>query len=311
MARYYCFRVKSPTQINLARVLSQRGWLATRIAWRAQVRDDWLDFPVKISETLEYKHLLADFCKAHGLSDLVPLTYYLDDLNWQEVVSQVSKEKWGRFILKPSLLNNGQSIHLFDKPDDLAAHFLTNRRMGGPHVLQRYIDPPHLIQGPSYGHKYSIRQLLVLSTHAGCGLFPQGYLNIALKPYVPDDFGLATHLTNEHLTHGRMNVVQRLSTEMDIYKPFEDRITLACQRICDALKNALPKQWLAESPYIGCFGIDFMVDASEKLWLLEVNHGPCFPTDTLHPLYVNLYAPFWEAVIDQFIEGNGSCFIKL
>lgn len=300
-----------PTQTNLAHFLTLRGWRRTRIPWRAKLNDDWLNFPEEISETLEYKHRLALFCLQQGLSELMPTTYYIDDHNWQEVLGRVEGERWGRFILKPSLLNNGQYILLFDSPDVLFDYFIKGKRMGGPHVLQRYIDPPHLIQGPTHGHKYSIRQLMVLSTHAGFGLFPDGYLNIALKPYVRDEMDLAAHLTNEHLSHERMNVVQRLSHEMAIYQPFEDKIFEACQQLCSVLRHSFKHQWQDSQPSIGCFGVDFMVGHDEKIWLLEVNHGPCFPTDASHPLYNKLYTPFWNAVIDQFIEGRQSSFKQL
>lgn len=311
MSGYYFFRSKTPTPVNLAKFLSHRGWSSTWMPWRAQVKDDWLEFPSVISETLEFKHLFATFCQQQGLQDLIPQTFCLDDQSWPDILDQVSCEAWGKFILKPSLLNNGQHIHIFNRIESLYHYFLHGKRMGGPHVLQHYIDPPHLIQGPSEGHKYSIRQLMVLSTHAGCALFPQGYLNISLKPYSSSDPELAGHLTNEHLNHQKMNVAQRLSHEMAVYQPYEDKIVLICQWICDALKRKFPKQWQDKHPRIGCFGVDFMVDANERLWLLEVNHGPCFPTDTSHPLYQKLYAPFWEAVIDHFIEGKHSCMIEL
>ncbi|MGL5741477.1 MAG: hypothetical protein ACRCXC_02455 [Legionella sp.] len=32
-------------------------------------------------------------------------------------------------------------------------------------MLQRYIVKPQLIQGPVFGHKFSIRVLVVISTH--------------------------------------------------------------------------------------------------------------------------------------------------
>ncbi|WP_367606476.1 tubulin-tyrosine ligase [Legionella sp. W05-934-2] len=311
MTDYYCFRKESPTQTNLATFLSQIGWTATRIPRRAKVSDAWLDFPIAISETLEYKHRLAKFCQQHGLSDLIPLTYCLDEDNWQTILGLVDKESWGRFILKPALLNNGQNIHIFENPETLYDYYVSRKRLGGPHVLQRYIEPPHLIQGPTHGHKYSIRQLMVLSTHAGCGIFPNGYLNIALRPYADVTQDLSVHLTNEHLSDERINVVQRLSSEMVIYQPFEDPIIHACQRLSDALRHSFQEHFQDEKPRIGCFGVDFMVDANETLWLLEINHGPCFPVDAAHPLYEKLYTPFWQAVINQFIVGKPSRFIAI
>jgi tubulin--tyrosine ligase len=185
--------------------------------------------------------------------------------------------------------------------------------MGGPQVLQRYIVQPQLIKGPSAGHKFSIRQLVVLSTHAGCALFPDGYLNIALKPYQQNNFEqLNVHLTNEHLDDERINVVQRLSHEMDVYQPYKPDIIAICKLLVSTLKREFAPLWHDNQPRIACFGFDFMVEAlNERLWLLEVNHGPCFPVDDLHPLFNNLYKPFWQQVVKQFIDRQPSDFIIL
>lgn len=111
----------------------------------------------------------------------------------------------------------------------------------GPQVLQRYIDKPQLIQGPTFGHKFSIRELLVVSTHVGSALFPSGYLNIALKPYQEDNFNLLeAHLTNEHLSDERLNVVQRLSDDMAIFQPYKQGIISMCQLVVKSLKSNLP-----------------------------------------------------------------------
>ena len=44
-----------------------------------------------------------------------------------------------------------------------------------------------------------------------------------------------------------------------------------------------------------------MLDDQDKMWLLEVNHGPCFPIESHHPLQEILYQKFWQSMIDQFV----------
>ena len=53
---------------------------------------------------------------------------------------------------------------------------------------------------------------------------------------------------------------------------------------------------------LAIFGFDFMVDADERVWLLEANHGPCFPISDAHSLQKNLYHEFWHNFIASFIN---------
>ncbi len=306
---------KSPTHANLARLLKEQGWESSSASTPTLVNDSWLQFSPVISETLEYKHLLAAFLQDNQLDHLMPETFFIDDQNWPSILAAIEASQPDSipWILKPSMLNNGQHIHIFPDLNAIEAHFLSSQRMGGPQVLQRYIAKPQLIQGPLAGHKFSIRQLVVLSTHAGSALFPNGYLNIALKPYQDNDFDqLSAHLTNEHLDDERINVVQRLSHEIAIYQPYKADIISICKLLVTTLKKQFAKLWQDSQPRIACFGFDFMVEAvNERLWLLEVNHGPCFPVDELHPLFNTLYKPFWQQVIKQFIDRQPSDFIML
>lgn len=315
MKKFHLHANKSPTHSNLVRILKEHGWQSSSSPAGTLVNESWLQFSPIISKTLEYKHLLAAFLQTNQLSHLMPETFFIDDHSWSSVLETINASfsictPW---ILKPSMLNNGQHIHIFSDLNAIKAHFQSTQRMGGPQVLQRYIDNPQLIKGPISGHKFSIRQLVVLSTHADSVLFPNGYLNIALKPYQYENYDqLAAHLTNEHLDHKRINVVQRLSNEMQIYQSYKTEIINICKLLVITLKKQYTTLWNDNVPRFSCFGFDFMVDASnEKIWLLEVNHGPCFPIEDEHPLFNTLYKPFWEQVFKHFIERQPSDFIML
>lgn len=315
MRKFHLVEDKTPTHANLARFLKAEGWKPSKFSALASVNEKWLHFSPLISQTLEYKHLLAAFLQANHLEYLMPETFFIDDDTWPSVLANISNSGSANtpWILKPSMLNNGQHIHIFHDLNAIEAHFLSHQRMGGAQVLQRYIVKPQLIQGPTLGHKFSIRVLLVLSTHAGSALFPSGYVNIALKPYQEDNFNqLEAHLTNEHLSEERLNVVQRLSDEIAIFQPYKMTIISICQLLVNALKNQFTSIWQDSQPRIACFGFDFMVEAEgNKLWLLEANHGPCFPVDDSHPLFNILYRPFWQQLIKHFIEREPSSFIEL
>ena len=48
--------------------------------------------------------------------------------------------------------------------------------------------------------------------------------------------------------------------------------------------------------------MDLMLDHDEKLWLLEANHGPCFPVSSDHPLQLPLYQGLWESMLIELLE---------
>ncbi|QBR84926.1 tubulin-tyrosine ligase [Legionella israelensis] len=316
-ANQYYFNLsaaKSPTSYQLVQHLKESGWKATRVNWRAHFSEANLQFNPQVAETLEYKHLLAEIVSKH-CPDIMPLTFQINDVNWSVVLNQIANAYYHqngqiadqidslKWILKPALLNNGQHIHVFERLSDIEHFYLTPNRLGGEHVLQRYLTEPHLLQGPKLGHKYSIRMFVILTNYNGVHIYPDGYFNIALHPYPGNEFqNLKPHLTNEHLSHDEFNVVQIPTYRYELFKPFYPQI----KTILSELMNALVKEY----PYLfqntidktlGIFGFDFMVDAREKVWLLEANHGPCFPIEEEHPLQSSLYAPFWKAVLEDFI----------
>ncbi|MGL5741478.1 MAG: hypothetical protein ACRCXC_02460 [Legionella sp.] len=109
-----------------------------------------------------------------------------------------------------------------------------------------------------------------------------------------------------------MNVVQRLSDEMAIFQSYKERISSSCQLVVKTLKNQFAPIWEYSQPIIACFGFDFLVEAEgNRVWLLEVNHGPCFPVEDSHPLFHVLYRPFWQQLIKRFVENKASSFITL
>ncbi len=311
------FRFKntaSPSTKNLKFFLQQRGWRSTRFQSRACCSDAIFDFPKEATQALEAKHLLKDLLLEQPIS-MMPRTYAIDFESWPQVLAAISDIEHNRsWILKPALMNNGQGILLLRSLEAVEDFFCSSRCLRGPYVLQEYLEP-HLLQGPEQGHKYSMRYFIVLSTMLGGFLYNEGYANIALKPYDAFNYtDLSAHLTNEHLAGERLNVIQRPIAQFPILASFLPQIEAYCRLLLGAVKEKYPEVFNLETAdhKVALLGVDFMVDSQEKLWLLEVNHGPCFPTEDRHPLFDILYRPFWQALIDLlFYTDNSQKFVRL
>lgn len=300
--RTFCFtHSDSPALSNLRHYLLLASWKSVATESDAGFHDRYFDFDQKATEQLEYKHLLAQLV-SESCPDLMPETYCINDANWRGLLSRLACDnKKGPWILKPSLLNNGQSIHLFSSLQEVAAHYSTSQRMGGEHVLQRYIDNPHLLRG---AHKYSMRVFVILTNYAGAFVYPRGYCNVALTPFAPGDYALrGAHLTNEHLGDDSMGIVQIPSERFDFFPAVFPEIKDYLSRVMAAHEQRYASVLHAQEPKrLAIFGFDFMRDSEQGLWLLEANHGPCFPVHESHPLYTWLYKDFWQDFITSFVE---------
>lgn len=289
---------QSPTHHNLHHQLLAQGWAVSPFNWYAGFNTSNLDFHPQAAQHLEYKHLLAQLVTQH-CPDIMPTSYCIDDDNWVDILNQLSPAHvW---ILKPSLLNNGQHIKLFQSRQALADHYCTNQRLGGMHVLQRYIDKPHLLRDD---RKYSIRVFVILTNYDGAYIYRQGYFNVAMHPYQINEINdLRPHLTNEHLQNDETNVIQIPSQRFDFFASQLIQIKYSITEVLYALQQYFPLAFQTKSKrQMAIFGFDFMADQEGRLWLLEANHGPCFPIDPHHPLQTHLYQAFWQALIGSFVE---------
>jgi len=311
----YCLRQsQSPTYYNLCRYLRQRGWKSTRFNWLAHFSEKNFQFYQPAAQCLEFKNLLAQLV-AQYCPQIMPVTFCINDQNWPLVLNQIAHEYYMHdnhlvdqinnlaWILKPALLNNGKYIKIFQSLSQLEQHYLSANRLGGEHVLQQYLIQPHLLKGPKLGHKYSIRMFVVLTNYAGAYLYPQGYFNVGLHPYQADDFtDMRKHLTNEHLLDDEFNVVQIITQQYALFKPFYPEIKTIVAAVISALQKLHPQAFIYEKqPTIAIFGFDFVVDSDLRVWLIEANHAPCFPMSDDHPLQKSLYYDFWQAIINSFI----------
>jgi hypothetical protein len=308
--RYHLNTLMSPTFYNLVQFLREQGWRSTRYQCLANISHQHFEFDSTIAEQLEFKHLLAQLVST-SQPQIMPVTHYIDDENWSSVLNHIADTHYYHnhqlldsienlsWILKPSLLNNGKHIKIFQNLSQLEQHYLNSHRLGGPHVLQQYITNPHLLKG----HKYSIRMFVVLTNDLNAYLYPQGYFNVALHPYQAKEFyDLSSHLTNEHLNEDAVNVIQIPTDQFDFFPSIYQEIKTIVSITISALhKTYSEKTTSSKQNKLAIFGFDFCIDADKRVWLIEANHAPCFPTDASHPLQKHLYHDFWNDFVENFI----------
>jgi hypothetical protein len=298
MTQHFYFKnLISPTQFNVDKHLRQQGW-------ESRAPGDFNDSHLILNETctqlLEYKHLLASWIP----TGIMPLTFCINDENYADVLEQITKADLpaSHWILKPALLNNGEGIFLFDQIDAIYDHYLNTNRYGGEHVLQQYIIKPHLING----HKYTFRMFVVISNYNGAFLYKDGYFNVARAPYDPLDVSnLSCHLTNEHLWSGdQQNNWQIPTTQCPNFSVIYKKMYASVSETMREFYIQAPAINVSknDNKAFSLFGFDFILDEKLKLWLLEVNHGPCFPKSDHHILEKHLYQQFWLDIIDGFVK---------
>lgn len=297
--RFYFRSSLSPTFYNISDHLIKRGWRSVPYKSWAHVGEQHFDFNPQAAERLEFKHLLAELV-TEGCPWVMPETYCLNDENQERVLENVAKKNPNprAWILKPALLNNGQHIKLFNQLHQIESHFISPCRMGGEHVLQHYISNPHLLRG----HKYSFRLFVILTNYDGVYLYPDGYLNVARYAYHQDLADRRVHLTNEHLDPQDGNVIQIPTQRFSLFTQLYPQMKQIVTSVVSALKNQVPAAFMLNNDrQLAIYGFDFMVDEAMRVWLLEANHGPCFPISDDHVLQQYLYDEFWEQVIDGFL----------
>lgn len=306
---FHFFSYRPAIRFHIANQLMNRGWLKTEEIHQACFTDKNLILDDEISKNLEYKHLLAKLMAKH-CPKFMPLTYSINDENAQEVFAKIrfqhyrptgeAKEKALKWILKPSMLNNGDFIKLFNHIDEVKRYYASSNRLGGEHVLQQYLSHPHL----HLGRKYTFRLAVVLTNYAGVFLYKKGYINISAHPFtLEDNFqNKKIHITNYVLDGELSHIEQKLTDELadfaKVYQQMEEIVACVIKALLKTAPSYLKKR---EAKIFEIFGFDFMMDEQEKLWLLEINQGPDAPTFEENRMNALLWDPFWTDIIEDFV----------
>ncbi|MEO1015921.1 MAG: PqqD family peptide modification chaperone [Pseudomonadota bacterium] len=185
------------------------------------------------------------------------------------------------WMLKPKRLSRGRGIELLRDPG-LAP-------LDDAFMVQSYLDRPHLFSG----HKYVMRRYVAITSvePLRAYLFAEGFIKLASEPY--DDHALDNpfaYLTNPDI-NARNDTVETpvVFVSLEKYRAWlrdgghddarlfgevEDMLALS---VIAAREDLRRRGRLAGGDLSNCFellGLDCMVDADLKPWLLECNLSP-------------------------------------
>lgn len=308
---FYFFSSRYATRFHIARILKERDWQEVNSPEDAAFSDQNLILDDEVSKHLEYKNLLAGLVQKYA-PELMPLTYSIDDDTIQHVLAKLTYDNYivdGAFqedrphlkwILKPALLNNADHILLFNTLKDLKSHFQSAQRLGGPHVIQKYVTNPALIEG----HKFTFRLHVIFTNYDGILMMKDGYLNISGYPFsLTDSFAnRKAHITNYVLDGEFAHIEQRLASSLPNFKDIYQQMTEIVKKTVLAVVQMAP-QYLTQKKVkaFEIFGYDFILDDQGKLWLLEVNQAPDAPTFEENWLNEPFWQPFWHNLVDEFV----------
>lgn len=309
--KFHFFSLGTTTRYHIARRLTALGWERANDAHEACFTDRHLSIDDTIGETLEYKNRLAQLMKRHQLP-WMPLTYCLDEDSKTDVFAEIiynhylKKQQYKpdtqdiKWILKPATLNNGDWIRLFDHIDAVKAYYSSNDRLGGPHILQQYIDNPALLNQ----RKYTYRLHVFVTNYGGVFVYHQGYVNVSGVPYEPQKGfdNKKMHITNYMIDGDLAHISQQTTHELPgfekLHAQMKQQITSVFQALIKEVPDYLnPK----EPPRFEIFGCDFILDDAGRLWLLEINQGADAPMYEDNPLKPILWDPYWQDVLETFV----------
>lgn len=190
-----------------------------------------------------------------------------------------------RWIEKPTNASKGKGVRVLRD----VAEATTAR----DHLVQAYLDRPHTIRG----HKYVLRLYVLVSslTPLRVYLYHQGFAKLASEPWDPEDADNPfSQLTNPDINalNTRVEVpvefidLARYRTwlrdqghdDARLFARIEDLVTLTAISAVDALRARTAEVGADPRGGFELLGLDCMIDADLKPWILECNLSPSLGT---------------------------------
>ncbi|TDX28336.1 tubulin polyglutamylase TTLL5 [Modicisalibacter xianhensis] len=212
--------------------------------------------------------------------DFFPHTYLMpDDYHaLQEAALTNPEQCW---ILKPANASKGKGIRLLGDAADAPRQ--------SNWLVQEYLDNPHTIRG----HKYVLRLYVLLASLDPLRLYVyrQGFAKLASALYDRDDKGNPySHLTNPDINARNMDAEVPVEfIDLDRYRAWlreqghdyqvlferiHDQLTLTVIAALDNFRQRCADEGVDSRGGYELLGIDCLIDADLKPWILECNLSP-------------------------------------
>ncbi|MCR9177455.1 MAG: hypothetical protein NXI19_15795 [Alphaproteobacteria bacterium] len=260
---------------------------------------------------LNDKVVLQSVLRRAGLSDVQPETYLLPEER-SEAEKGLRLGGAERWILKPASLFGGKGIQMLTQGAEGVPDI-------GPAVLQRYVEPPWLVDG----HKAHVRTYLLVLPGPRRGIWMSMDGPARLSPLAWSDGGhgadLGAHVTNTNLHWDRPDLlveqdpeqdnkghVRRMARVLDgmaAERPESvpvARLQAFCKRLVEGLSAEL------HQPMAGLLALDLMFDADGRPWVLEVESRPQISAGGV-PLVGRLHARLGREalpILSAYLEGR-------
>lgn len=226
-----------------------------------------------------------------------PLTYNLDDKNenklFMDQLSQndVLKKKW---IVKPVDASGGKGIRVIDSMESFEKEYMMESEndisLARSLIAQTYISDPLLLGG----YKFDIRSyMFIASINPPIVFFHDGYLRVNIEKYDNSDLGnLWSHISNIGLQKNHPDYEAKKASSKWSLKTWTNFMlkekmiqdpNFYVEKIRPQFLNIIKHSYLSVQEKLGILdeksgfallGVDFLLDASYKAWLLEYTKTP-------------------------------------
>ena len=237
------------------------------------------------------------------LGSLVPLTFVVtsgepDDAEYcrfkgaaAALASERGESVW---IVKPRNMNRGIGIEVCESSKAVDA-LLKKKKRGSQHVVQKYVERPLLVRG----RKFDIRLYVLVTSDLKVFMYRDSYVRTCSTAYdAANCADKSMHLTNDYVqkfldSYGTHEDANKLSFD-ELQAIFREE-PLADGKVLSVADDLWPQMRRCVQATIACalphfpimapggsggggsfelYGLDFLVDADGKVFLLEVNTSP-------------------------------------